>query len=108
LNLPSPRLSLYLHPELLRQRVDLVNIKIQKGIRTGITLVLGKVEMDGASAEEEVEGQSGGEAMFTLNFKTQPGIPSSGLAGILDVQDGTYFFRHGNVTAGSGVNGVIH
>lgn len=92
LDFSSPRLIHNRLPKFVSDRLDVVHIEVDQGFRSGVSLVLGKMEPNFSSLQENVQGHPVGEAMLTLDLEAEPCVPFRCFGTIRDAEDGYEHF----------------
>src|SRR4051794_11017436 len=83
------------NPELLGHGIDVLDIQMDQGIRTGVALVLRQVEPDIATCHRDEPGKAGLELMLPLLGEPEPPIPSDSPRRVLDIEHRHHLLVHG-------------
>jgi hypothetical protein len=85
----SPCKAFLVHgnPEFGRNRVDVLEVQMDEGVRSSIALVLGEVEADASTRDGDEQREAGLELMLPLLAEAQALVPGDGTSRVLDVQD---------------------
>jgi len=84
---PSETLFVYGDPELLRDRVDVVDVQVNKGVGPCVSLVLREIEPNASACYRNERWKARLELMLPLPLEAESLVPGDGPSGVLDVQD---------------------
>ena len=87
LHFTRPRLIFDLSIEFSGNGIDVVNVEVNQGSGTGVAYMLGQVEGNVTSSEEQIERHSGSKPMFIFDLEPEPSIPFRGFLTVFDVED---------------------
>src|SRR5437868_5266829 len=80
-------LLVYRNAELLGDAVDVVDVEMNEGVRSGVTLVLGQVEVDVSSRNGNEPRKAGLELMLPFLFEPEPLVPGDRPRRVLGVEN---------------------
>ena len=84
---PGETLFIDGYPELLRDRVDVVDVQVNKGVGPCVSLVLREIEPNASACHRNEQWKARLELMFPLPLETEPLVPGDSPSGDLDIQD---------------------
>jgi hypothetical protein len=79
-------------PELLRDRVDVVDVQVNEGVGPCVSLVLREIDPNASACHRNERGKAWLELMLPLPLETESLVPGDSPSGVLDVQDGDDLF----------------
>ena len=73
-------------PELLRHRVDVLDVQVDERVRARVALVLGEVEPNLTAGDGEEPREARLELVLPFLVEAEPLVPGDGAAGVLDLE----------------------
>jgi hypothetical protein len=80
-------LLVYRNAELLRDAVDVIDVEMNQGVRSRVTLVLREVEVDVSSCNGDEPRKAGLELMLPFLFEPEPLVPGDSARRGLSVEN---------------------
>lgn len=97
LDLPPPRLLGDVAPELIGDRVNVVDPEVHERVRSCVPFVLGEMQVNDAALEEDVARKLRSESVLADDTESQPFVPLRRLESVCHPHDGDDFLRHGRI-----------
>src|SRR5438067_2513002 len=85
-------------PELLRDRVDVFDVQVNKRVGPCVPFVFGEIKANTSSRERDEPRKARLELVLPLLLETEALVPGDSLSSILDVEDWDDLFIHAAVT----------
>jgi hypothetical protein len=82
------------NPELLRDRVDVIDVQVDKGVGPCVTLVFREIEPNASAGHRDEPGKPRLELMLPLLQESEPLVPGDSPSGVLYIQDWDDLFVH--------------
>src|SRR4051794_38689475 len=81
--------ALFVHrnAELLGDAVDVMDVEMDEGVRSCVTLVLGEVEVEVSSCNGDEPREAGLELMLPFLLEPEPLVPGDGARRVLGVEN---------------------
>ena len=93
---PSKTVFIHGNAELLRDGVDVVDVEVDEGVRTRITLVFREVKTDAATRDGDEPGKARLELMLPLLLESETLVPGNSPTCILNVENRYYLLIPGS------------
>jgi hypothetical protein len=87
-------LLVYRKAELLGDAVDVIDVEMNEGVRSRVTLVLREVEVDVSSCDGNEPRKAGLELMLPFLFEPEPLVPGDSARRVLGVEDRNNLLVH--------------
>jgi hypothetical protein len=104
---PSETLFIDGDPELLRDRVDVIDVQVNKGVGPCVSLVLREIEPNASACHRNEPRKARLELMLPLLLETESLVPGDSPSGVLDIQDRDDFFVQASELIGAPVTSAF-